>query len=228
MAEAEVVWSRAVRTPGQEALLDPAERHRLAALRSAPEAARFVAAHALLRVVVGRRVGVDPAALEVSATCRRCGGPHGVPRVAGHPDLHLSLSHAGDRVVLALGCAPLGVDVEATAAAAFPGFSAVALAAGEQAVTDVERAVLWTRKEAVLKATGHGLAVPPTALTVSAAGRPPALLGWDPRAAGVPAPGPVVLADLDLGTGYAGCVAVLATGPLTVQVSTERLSGTLR
>ena len=219
MAEAEVVWSRAVRTAGQEALLDAEERRRLAGLRSPDEAARFVAAHALLRVVVGHRVGVDPAALEVSATCRRCGGPHGVPRVAGHPDLHLSLSHAGNRVALAVADAPVGIDVETTAATTFPGFAAVALADGERAWTDLERAVLWTRKEAVLKATGHGLVVPPTALTVSAANQPPALLGWDVPAAGVPEPGPVALADLDLGAGYAACVAVLAVGPLRVRVS---------
>lgn len=218
MADAEVVWSHALRTPGQEALLDDGERRRLARLQSAAGAARFVAAHALLRLVVGHRLGVDPAALEVSATCLRCTGAHGVPRIAGYPDLHLSLSHAGDRVVLALGDAPLGVDVETAAATSFPGFAAVALADGEQAVTDVERAVLWTRKEAVLKATGHGLAVPPTALTVSPAGEPPVLLGWDVLAAGEPAPGPVVLADLDLGAGYAGCVAVLAAGPLAVRV----------
>jgi 4'-phosphopantetheinyl transferase len=66
--------------------------------------------------------------------------------------------------------------------------------------------VLWARKEAVLKATGHGLMAAPSDVEVSAPFAPPELLAWrvDPSCVG-----PVHLADLALGEGLAGAVAVV-------------------
>ena len=67
---------------------------------------------------------------------------------------------------------------------------------------------MWVRKEAVLKATGHGLRIPPDQVEVSGPGEDPALLGWpldiDPAS--------VDLHTLDPGDGYAGAVALLADG----------------
>ena len=62
----------------------------------------------------------------------------------------------------------------------------------------------WTRKEAVLKASGDGLSVSPTRIAVSAPGSPAALTGW--AGGGRPA-ATIHLQDLDPGSGYAAALA---------------------
>ena len=214
-----VVAARPRRGEDLEAVLDAGERARLAALRSPEEAVRFVAAHALLRTVVGEHLGLAPTEVTLTATCTTCGGPHGRPEVVGHPGLHVGLSHGGEVAVVALSTdGRVGVDVETHAAADFPGFGSVALGVGEPDGDGVARATTWVRKEAVLKATGDGLAVPPAALRLSPPDEPPRLLGWDPGLAGRSAPAAVRLADLDLAPGHAGCVAVLTALPLRTEV----------
>lgn len=84
-------------------------------------------------------------------------------------------------------------------------------------------AVWWTRKEAVLKATGDGLTVAPDRVHVSDPSRPAALLGWDHPTGPGPAPGPgaapppLALHDLAPGPGYVACLAVFSTRPVEVQ-----------
>lgn len=95
-------------------------------------------------------------------------GSQGKPFAPALPDLHFNLSHAGADVLLAFsGAGPLGVDVErmdrrvaidAIAARHFAPAEAAALA---RLAPDRRRDAflhLWTRKEAVLKAIGAGLA----------------------------------------------------------------------
>ena len=65
----------------------------------------------------------------------------------------------------------VGVDVEAAGSASFDGFDDVALHPEERCVDDHERTRLWTRKEALLKAHGTGLAVDPRTVWLSADGR---------------------------------------------------------
>jgi 4'-phosphopantetheinyl transferase len=99
-----------------------------------------------------------------------------------------SLSRAGDWCLLAattddqvLG---VGVDLEDSTAAGFEGFGAVALSEREReylhhvepALRPAAQTNLWTRKEAVLKALGRGLAVVDPAL-VDVAGSVPLLPG---------------------------------------------------
>jgi len=221
----DVVWAHPHGTPRARGLLDEHERQHLATLRRGADQSRYVAAHALLRLLVGRRWRVDPSAVEVTATCRRCGGPHGLPTVTpprGQPALHVSLAHAGDRVVVAateLG--PVGVDVEVDSGADFAGFDRVSLAESERRELArlspreqlAGRARMWVRKEAVLKATGDGLSVDPRDVIVSAPPQPPRLLAWR---GGSVHPSAVHLTDLSVGSGYAGCAALL--GPRTAPV----------
>ena len=138
--------------------------------------------------------------------------------------MDFSLSHSGDRVVLAVVMgAEVGVDVEREGDRDIDRLARLA----EMVLTEAERGVLaalplderrrafhayWSRKEAVLKATGHGLAAPMTALHVSPPSEPAKIVSWD----GDAAVAPVQLADLTPGAGYAASVAVLTGRPLKV------------
>ncbi|WMX45020.1 4'-phosphopantetheinyl transferase superfamily protein [Streptomyces roseicoloratus] len=166
------------------ALLDDAERRVYASFLREPDAALYVTAHALLRLVVGEALGRDPADLVFAA------GPHGKPYLE-NARVEFSLSHAGERVAVAVTSdTPVGVDVERVprAGAELP---LHVLSPAERAAYDLLPAAgragaftsYWVRKEAVLKATGEGLRVDPARLTVSAADRPAELLGWRGRKA---------------------------------------------
>jgi 4'-phosphopantetheinyl transferase len=145
-------------------LLDDATRGRLVGPRRDLRAS----AHALLRLVLTGLTGTEPRDHRLAVRCRTCGeAAHGKP-VLEHPVLHVSLSASRTAVAVAVsGAAPVGVDVEQVDLAAFDGFTGVVLGAGEQADDAAARARAWTRKEAVLKATGHGLAVDPREVDVS-------------------------------------------------------------
>jgi 4'-phosphopantetheinyl transferase len=221
----DVVWAHPHASDRAIALLDRGEHEKLARLRRASDRARYVAAHALLRLLVARRWGIDPTAVEVRATCTRCCGNHGRPTVTpppGHQTLHVSIAHAGDRVVVAAtALGPVGVDVEVDSCADFAGFDGVSLAESERReLTSMSsgqqltgRTRIWVRKEAVLKATGDGLSVDPRRVVVSPPSQPARLLAWRD---GSVDPSAVHLTDLQLGSGYAGCAALL--GPRTAPV----------
>ncbi|XVX19056.1 4'-phosphopantetheinyl transferase family protein [Actinomycetota bacterium] len=218
MAATVVVRSAPLRGEGFDepsllALLDAHERDRAVRKRSP----LFVVAHALLRTTVGEVLGTDPSSLVFVRRCDVCGGhDHGKPAIADHPGLHVSLSYAGSMAVVAVTEAgPIGVDVEEVAATGFDGFPDVTLAPEEREAVEsltgtallTARARTWARKEAVLKATGHGLSIDPPAIQVSGPDEPAALLSW---AAGVPSPGPVQLLDYEVDAGqHVSCLAVL-------------------
>lgn len=175
----------------------------------------LVTAH-LLRVAAAHLAGVDAGEVDVTRVCRTCGtdGDHGRPVVRRGPaaGIGLSASHAGDVVVVAASTVgPVGIDVDLVAHTAFPGFDAVALAPRERDALDRVpsadrarwRARCWTRKEAVLKWTGLGLAVEPTAVEVPADGTPHAR---GPLSAELP-PDLVVVGLQGLPPGYVGAVA---------------------
>lgn len=209
--QCQVWWAR----PGDAreahlALLDPVERERRAAFHRQVDRDRFTVGAALLRLVVAGHAGADPAALAVDRSCAHCGRPHGKPDAPG-TGLAVSVSHAGDRVAVACGRFPhVGVDVEERSDAAAEELAGRVLAPGESAGTG-GFFTYWTRKEAVLKATGDGLRVPMTEVVVSAPDEPPAVLGFAPRPELV---GRFAMATLHPGEGYAAALAVLrADGP---------------
>ena len=102
--------------PALVALLDDHEHDRLARFRRPADRARYLAAHALARLVLAPLVGRRPAALVFDRTCR-CGAQHGKPVLANGPGF--SLSHAGDLVGVAVRPdGPVGLDVEQVRAVA--------------------------------------------------------------------------------------------------------------
>lgn len=206
------LWWASVRDahPALRGLLDAAGRARNDRLRQPAARALHLTAHALARTVAAAHLQVPVAELTLTSTCKGCGGPHGKPRPPG--PLRLSWSHSGDRVVVAVTPGTeVGVDVERIVPHARE--------TAERVLREPERAVLaalpeprrpagfvryWTRKEALLKATGDGLAVPPALLHVTAPDAPPRLLSWSgpdrPRL-------PLRLYDLDAGAGHLAALA---------------------
>jgi 4'-phosphopantetheinyl transferase len=161
-------------------------------LPEVPQTDAAASAHALLRLLLSERTGLPPAGHVLVRRCTTCGEAHGKPRLQ-HPSLHVSLAHVPGAVAVAITDAgPVGVDLERVEATGFDGFDDVVLAPGETASTPAERARLWTRKEAVLKATGDGLTRDPRTVDV----RGSTALGAH-------------LLDVDLPGALAGAVAVL-------------------
>jgi 4'-phosphopantetheinyl transferase len=157
--------------------------------------------------VLSERTGLPPTGHVLLRRCTTCGEAHGKPRLQ-HPSLHISLASVAGAVAVAVTDAgPVGVDLERVEATGFEGFDGVALAPGETASTNGERARLWTRKEAVLKATGDGLMRDPRTVDV----RGSTALGAH-------------LLDVDLPGALAGAVAVLCTRRPRLVVEERRLS----
>lgn len=193
------------------ALLDDHERRRHRSLHQSIDRDRFMVAHALLRLTIAEVAGMRARDIELTASCRQCGSvEHGRP-VVTNAAYDVSLTRSGRWVAVAVSTAgPVGIDVERNGSTAFDGYPDVALAPGETASTVLDRGIVWARKEAILKAIGLGLAVPPSTLMVSAADAPAKFVRWIGQA---PTDRPVQLNDLRLDPDYSGAVALLSEHP---------------
>jgi 4'-phosphopantetheinyl transferase len=164
--------------PYRDVLADD-ERERAARFHFERDRRRFIAARTALREVLGRYLQRDPAALAFAYAER------GKPSLTGDGDgaLEFNLSHAQERALLAVRRAgPLGVDVEyVPRTLEWEGIAARCFCPGEiRSIGDRPAPArpgrffeLWTRKEAVIKATGEGLGAPLTEIDTTIA--PP---GW--------------------------------------------------
>jgi 4'-phosphopantetheinyl transferase len=206
----EVWWaSPALERPWHLDLLDDAERGRRESLHQAADRARFTVGAALLRLVAASLTDRPAGAVVVDRHCARCGRPHGRPRIA---DLHVNVSHSGDLVAVAVSRAgPVGVDVEQIVDVDVAGLSSVVLAPDETADERSGFFTYWTRKEAVVKATGDGLLVPLNEVRVTPPDAAPGLVSYPGRAL------TVQLRDLAPGAGYAAALAVIADAPVEVR-----------
>ncbi|MDB6001500.1 MAG: hypothetical protein JWP52_3199 [Rhizobacter sp.] len=102
------------RVPRDKALpLTPAELARARSFKSASARDDLLASHVLARVVASALSGVAADRLTLVQRCDACGGAHGRPFFAGHPGLHVSLSHSGGVVAAAASEHSVGIDVEA-------------------------------------------------------------------------------------------------------------------
>jgi 4'-phosphopantetheinyl transferase len=230
-----VWWARLGQVrPGHLRLLDRVERERRDRYRSDADRDRFTLSASLTRLVLGEMLGRPPDRLAIERRCSDCGGPHGRPRLADDKSAPaISLSHSGDRVVLAaVPDGAVGVDVEQVRPIDVPAMAAEVLAPAEAAqlwrLPPEARPAgflhYWTRKEAVLKAEGEGRRVAPKLLLVSAPGQHPRLLRW----AGRPGlPDRLRLHQLHPGDGYLATVAVLdAPGVVVEELAAASILGT--
>ncbi|NBE54277.1 4'-phosphopantetheinyl transferase superfamily protein [Streptomyces sp. YC537] len=202
------MWLVDARHPGEpdgRALLDAEERARAERLRRPADRRLYIAAHVLLRRLLGARLDRDPAGIRyVREPCPGCGAPHGRPAVPGAP-VHFSLSHSGDLALIALADRPVGVDLEALADPALVNDVSrtlhprereelTSLPEGTSRVEAFTRC--WTRKEAYLKGTGEGITGEGLVGTLVGTGEVPvAPPGW-------------TLTDVRVGEGYAGACSV--------------------
>jgi 4'-phosphopantetheinyl transferase len=144
-------------------MLSADERDRAARFREERDRVRFVAAHGMMRDLLGRYCGLPAEAV------RFVYGAHGKPALAG-PGPQFNLSRRGDIAILAVSeDAAVGVDIERLALP--PDATAILRDNASPAEIDAyarlpakDRAqsffCWWTRKEAVVKALGGGLSIP--------------------------------------------------------------------
>jgi 4'-phosphopantetheinyl transferase len=215
--ECHLWWADPDRVPGRfQDLLDPGERIRYARYRRVGDRHRFLAGRALLRQVAAGYLRIPPRAVAVAARCNDCAEPHGRPTLPGS-GIEVSIAHSRNCVLVgATRTGHIGVDVEfIDRCMRIDELLAYVLAPEERDGASVNAPLdfyrVWTRKEAVLKATGDGLRVPMSDVVVSPpleAARLIRLCQEETRAQDF------VLADLEVPDGYAAAVAVLSPGPV--------------
>jgi 4'-phosphopantetheinyl transferase len=204
-------------------LLDPAERVRADRYRAEPARRLFIASRAAQRTLAARYLGTHPAGVRLARHCPQCGSTeHGRPHLPDDPDLDFSVTHTGELVALAYRRGGrVGIDVEAVDRAVdVPGMARTVLSEPEAAqlrgTAEPGRLAafyrLWTRKEATVKLTGHGLTVPLASLDVTGerADVVPVPDGW-------PA-GPIRLTDLPLDAGHVAALATTGAAPVSVRL----------
>ncbi|WP_367044724.1 4'-phosphopantetheinyl transferase superfamily protein [Streptomyces sp. Je 1-332] len=169
--------------------LDEKERTRLAGIPQPAARDAYVFAHWALRSVLGSSLDRSPRSVGfLRQPCPGCGGAHGRPAISdpepGREAVEFSMSHTGDHVAIAVAEATIGIDIES-----WPTPESVAdylpflhpreqqwlgNVPDDELVRDFAR--LWTRKEAMAKATGQGMAAIMNRLDLT--GQP---LGWRVR-----------------------------------------------
>lgn len=197
-------------------ILSAEEKERTENLRSVPDRVRYVVGRVMVRVLVGKLLGIRPA--ELLLQLEASGRPI-VSHEINTRDVKFSISHSGAFVLVAVARGrSVGIDVERIPESfEFEHIAARFFSPRERAeLTEVplpERLDaffrFWCRKEAFVKAQGAGLLYPLDQFDVSVApGEAVSLLGagaeqaegrrWQIR-------------DLDVGRGYAAALA--AEGP---------------
>ncbi|WP_371596959.1 4'-phosphopantetheinyl transferase superfamily protein [Streptomyces sp. NBC_00564] len=172
IAEKVAVWSgRATGhlVPDDIDILSPEERQRFSAFRDPVRAANFATAHAEVRRCLAQVLDLDPGAIRFGRhPCAGCGqSVHGRPYIQHpHTDWEFSLSRSGPYWLCAAAAGMrVGVDLECVRRTDFGSLASVVLSESERTYfqgvpagrRDAEFIRCWTRKEAVVKASGIGV-----------------------------------------------------------------------
>lgn len=160
------VWCSLLRCKPQvlsrlELVLSREERERAARFRTSELRDRFTLSRVVLRQILGGCLGVAPGRVDFTSDAK------GKPRLAEEGGIDFNLAHTADLMVLAVTRGmEVGVDVERVRR--LPDSYGIARRfftpresdwLQQQTGEELDRAFfnLWTRKEAVLKATGAGI-----------------------------------------------------------------------
>ena len=164
------VWRAELDRPPAElqvlrAILAPQEAERAARFVFERDRDRFVCARGILRSILSRYLGIPPSALVLAY------GPNGKPHLpaeSGADGLRFNLSHSGALAVFALARGiDVGIDIERldrqveTGAIASSYFAPSEASAIEGLEGDARARAffdVWTRKEALIKTWGEGMA----------------------------------------------------------------------
>lgn len=203
-----VLWCAPDPSARQHGLTTAADRDRAGRFRLPVDADRRLTARVLARRAAAHHLGRDPGEVHLGAA------PEGRPVLLdahGRPlDAHLSITHAGRFVGVAVADHPVGIDVQDVAALAPVLTSDLVWTTRELhdlAALDAEQALLtaatwWTAKEAVLKSLGRGLLEPAELLEIR---RPP--VPWR---------------SLDVGPSHAAAIA--SAGPSALLATEQHLT----
>lgn len=156
-----------------EALLSAEERAVVASRVFECHQREQLVARALSRTLLGRALGILPAALRFQKNA------YGRPELVTPGGLHFNITHTVELIAIGLADSSIGIDAEPLARApqilevARSVFTEVELA-GLEALDHGERArhavLLWTAKEAYMKALGMGFACPPQSFGIDVEG----------------------------------------------------------
>lgn len=139
-------------------LLSPGEITRANKYYREADRQRSIVSRGALRNILGKYLGLSPAAVQFKATANK------KPFVANSDKpIHYNLSHSGDWILLAVSDNEIGADVEFISDTF--GYQEILKDNFSREETDLINPnggpgvffLLWTRKEALLKATGQGL-----------------------------------------------------------------------
>ncbi|GAB3803994.1 hypothetical protein GCM10028819_34790 [Spirosoma humi] len=144
--------------PTLVSLLQPDEINRAERYHRIDDRQRFIYARGLLRVLTGRYTRQAPDQVRFTKDANN------KPALLGTTGWQINVSHSGSWILLAVGKVKLGVDVEQMQSAfSFDDILPASFSQEEQAYVragaDSRRRFyeLWTRKEALVKATGKGM-----------------------------------------------------------------------
>lgn len=150
--------------------VDADTRRRAEALRRPADRESTLAAHAMLRGLLAPVLEQQPRDVVVVRSCLTCGSAeHGKPSLGPGAPAQFSIAHSGRLVAVALGSPETAVGVDVELERADTDWAAVRADVfsdrewlTDSAESDPSRARTraWARKEAVVKTTGHGLALP--------------------------------------------------------------------
>ena len=145
-------------------LLSEDEKCRAARLKSKAAARQQIISRGILRILLGRTIGVNPEELTIGSN------PFGKPFLScpENSAISFNLAHSGQLLLIAIGnCKHTGIDVEKMEENIdFAGISALVFSDDEQQSLSRSKEpvqdfyAIWTAKEAVLKAAGRGFAYP--------------------------------------------------------------------
>ena len=126
-------------------------------------------AHFILKSFLATHLSLEFEKLEI------CSDVKGKPFLADHPEIHLSISHSAEHILVAISSAPIGLDIEQERKVSEQlikrCLSTEELQKLDQAGNNREATFLkiWTEKEAYLKFLGTGFLDAPAAVDVSSA-----------------------------------------------------------
>jgi 4'-phosphopantetheinyl transferase len=152
-------------------LLSEDEKKRSARLKSSTIARQQIISRGILRLLLGKYVGVNPRELVFN------NNPFGKPFLCNPADSAISfnLTHSGSLLLFAIGNGKhIGIDVEIIDEKKdFKGITSLVFSSDEQLSLSLSMNpicdffALWTAKEAILKATGRGFSYPSNKFSVS-------------------------------------------------------------